>query len=359
MIIKGPVKIVGCGLIGTSIALRLNERGIPLILSDASEKNLLLAQDLIKANAGQESSVSPEIVIVATPPDAIFEVLQEQFFNYPHSTFIDVSGIKSKLLIQVEGISALAESFASVHPMAGREISGPESARADLFESRAWIISHSQKSNPLAIQLAEDLGSLMGAAIYRLDAKTHDSVIASISHLPQILSSALGVSLIGEDPANLNLAGQGLRDVSRLADSDPDLWSSLLAGNAEELLPKLALVINRLSDLGRALTTGDNEAIRNFLMSGKEGRNRIPGKHGTAKRDYTFVPIVIDDKPGGLARIFNECAAIEVNIEDLTMEHSPGQAVGLITLALSENDAIKLQKHLVSKGWLAHAPRKH
>ena len=71
------------------------------------------------------------------------------------------------------------------------------------------------------------------------------------------------------------------------------------------------------------------------------------------------MPIVIDDKPGGLARIFNECAAIEVNVEDLSMEHSPGQEVGLITLALSASDAEKLQKHLVSKGFLAHSPRKN
>jgi prephenate dehydrogenase len=95
-----------------------------------------------------------------------------------------------------------------------------------------------------------------------------------------------------------------------------------------------------------------------FLAEGREGRNRIPGKHGLAKRDYTYLPIVIDDKPGGLARIFNECAEIDVNIEDLSMEHSPGQAVGLITLALTSDDANKLQRHLISKGWLAHAPRK-
>ena len=302
--IKGHVKIVGCGLIGTSLALRLSELGIPLILSDSSEKNLSLAQDLVGADSLIESKSSPELVIVATPPTAVFDVVKGEFLSNPSATFIDVSGIKSKLVNQVEGISALSERFASVHPMAGREISGPESARADLFESRAWIISKTVRSTQRTVEMAEELGKLMGAAIYQLDPKTHDSVIAAISHLPQILSSALGASLENEDSSHLNLAGQGLRDVSRLADSDPDLW------------------------------------------------------HGLAKRDYTFVPIVIDDKPGGLARIFNECAAIDVNVEDLTMEHSPGQAVGLITLALSEIDAIKLQKHLVSKGWLAHAPRK-
>ncbi len=329
-----------------------------LLLSDSSEKNLLLAQDLIGANAETGGSSAPELIIVATPPDVVFDIIQREFLKNPSATFIDVSGIKSKLVNQVEGISALSERFISVHPMAGREISGPESARADLFESRAWIISKTHNSSQHTIEVAEQLGEIMGAAIYQLDPKTHDSVIAALSHLPQILSSALGGSLENEDGSNLNLAGQGLRDVSRLADSDPDLWVALLAGNAEEIVPKLAQVINRLSKLSKALELGDSEVIKTFLSEGRDGRNRIPGKHGLAKRDYTFVPIVIDDKPGGLARIFNECAAIDVNIEDLSMEHSPGQAVGLITLALSESDAIKLQKHLVSKGWLAHSPRK-
>jgi prephenate dehydrogenase len=199
---------------------------------------------------------------------------------------------------------------------------------------------------------------LLGSTIYELDADTHDSVIASISHLPQILSSALGASLTGVGVDELNLAGQGLRDVSRLADSDPELWSELLIGNSNEILPKISEVINRLSKLASALEKDDPSSVIEFLAEGREGRNRIPGKHGLAKRDYTYLPIVIDDKPGGLARIFNECAEIDVNIEDLSMEHSPGQAVGLITLALTSDDANKLQRHLISKGWLAHAPRK-
>ena len=242
--------------------------------------------------------------------------------------------------------------------MAGRETSGPQSARSDLFKSRAWIISKSTKSSSKSLAVARELGSLLGSTIYELDAETHDSVIASISHLPQILSSALGASLTEVGVDELNLAGQGLRDVSRLADSDPELWSGLLIGNSREILPKISEVINRLSNLASALEKDDQKSVVEFLAEGREGRNRIPGKHGLAKRDYTYLPIVIDDKPGGLARIFNECAEIDVNIEDLSMEHSPGQAVGLITLALTSDDANKLQKHLISKGWLAHAPRK-
>jgi len=353
--LKGPVKVVGCGLIGTSIALRLKEVGFSLILADDNKANLALATDLL---ALTEVPSNPELVIIATPPEHVLEVACAEFSKYPLSTFIDVSGIKSKLMNEVDSFPELSKRYVSVHPMSGRETSGPQSARSDLFNSRAWLICRANDSTPEAVELARDLGELMGSTIYELDAQTHDSVIAAISHLPQILSSALGASLNGIDIQALNLAGQGLRDVSRLADSDPDLWSGLLLGNSKEVLPKISEVINRLSKLASAIEKNDQSLVKQFLTEGREGRNRIPGKHGLAKRDYTYLPIVIDDKPGGLARIFNECAEINVNIEDLSMEHSPGQAVGLVTLALTSDDAIKLQKHLVSKGWLAHAPRK-
>ena len=356
MKVEGPIKVIGCGLIGTSLALRLKEMKVDLILVDTNGANEKLAQDLI---GNGSLDVQARIVLISTPPEVVFSVAKEEFELNPRAAFIDVSGIKSNLLHQVEGFSELAKRFVSVHPMAGREVSGPESARADLFESRAWIISETNQSSLEVVETAKRIGEIMGASIYELSGDKHDSVIATISHLPQILSSVLGASLGSEDPADLNLAGQGLRDVSRLADSDPELWESLLAGNSKEILPKLTEVINRLSVLSEGLEKNDRGVVKEFLKSGREGRNRLPGKHGSKKRDYTYVPIVIDDKPGGLARIFNECAAINVNVEDLSMEHSPGQSVGLITLALSENDAVKLQKHLVSKGWLAHEPRKH
>jgi prephenate dehydrogenase len=353
--LKGPTKIIGCGLIGTSIALRLKEAGLPLIISDNNKQNLDLAADLLEI---KEVLSDPALIIIATPPERVFEVAREEFSTNPDAIFIDVSGIKSKLMNEVNSFPELSKRYVSVHPLSGRETSGPQSARSDLFNSRAWLICRANDSTPEAVELARELGELMGSTIYELEAQTHDSVIAAISHLPQILSSALGASLNGIDIEALNLAGQGLRDVSRLADSDPDLWSGLLLGNSKEVLPKISEVINRLSKLASAIEKNDQLLVKQFLAEGREGRNRIPGKHGLAKRDYTYLPIVIDDKPGGLARIFNECAEINVNIEDLSMEHSPGQAVGLVTLALTSDDAIKLQKHLVSKGWLAHAPRK-
>jgi prephenate dehydrogenase len=93
------------------------------------------------------------------------------------------------------------------------------------------------------------------------------------------------------------------------------------------------------------------------IAAGQKGRARIPGKHGGKAREYTYLPIVIEDKPGQLAALFDECADASVNVEDLTIEHSPGQFTGLITLALSEADAQKLTEHLKINGWSVHSPR--
>ena len=95
---------------------------------------------------------------------------------------------------------------------------------------------------------------------------------------------------------------------------------------------------------------------RNGRPSGRVQVSAVHG-HGGAARNYTFLPVVIEDKPGQLAALFDECAAAQVNVEDLTIEHSPEQFTGLITLALSKSDAEKLHGHLVQQGWRAHSPR--
>jgi prephenate dehydrogenase len=176
-----------------------------------------------------------------------------------------------------------------------------------------------------------------------------------VSHLPQLSASLLAKSLLSATDEDLELAGAGLRDSTRIAESDPDLWAEIISGNAAEIRPLLISLQNDLSQLIQSL---DNpSAIAELLELGRQGRARIPGKHGGSARNYTYIPIVIDDKPGQLAAIFEECAKAAVNIEDLSIEHSPGQETGLITLALSPIDAVKIADHLGRAGWKVHPSR--
>ena len=344
------VRIVGAGLIGTSVGLCLKSAGVEVEIIDIDFKSAQLAQDLVKSIP----ITQPDLIVVAVPISANQKVVVEQLNANPNSIVCDLSSVKSDLLVKVDELSDNAQNFISLHPMAGRELSGAQSARADLFIGRAWIVIKDSKSSEKAKSVAAAFINICGGVSYLMSRTEHDLTVAKLSHLPQILSSSLAASLLEINEDNLNISGQGVRDLTRLAHSDSKLWSEILIANQPSLSPALEKLILNLQALSKSLIANKKEEIEDFLNKGKKGKEKIPGKHGAKSRNYVFLPIVIDDKPGQLAIIFNECAKIAVNIEDLTIEHSPGQETGLITLALSESDCLKLSKHLEKLGFKVH-----
>ena len=346
------VRIVGAGLIGTSIGLALAAKNIAVEMIDVDSRNQALAQDL----TGGVSIAEPELIILATPLRALSQVINEQYALNPNSTFMDVCSVKVEPLQKVKASKLPLKQFVGTHPMAGREVGGAESARADLFLSRSWIITPDAHSDSEAVAKVKWLIDLLGATCVELDAVSHDAAVARVSHLPQITATLLAGSLHGVAPEWLDLAGAGLRDTTRIAASDENLWKEIISSNSQEIK---ALLTNLHNELGAMIdAVNDEERIAVIMRKGRDGRNLIPGKHGGKAREYTYVPIVIDDKPGQLGAIFNECAAMSVNVEDLVIEHSPGQLNALITLALSADDAVKLSNHLSSIGWNVHPIRK-
>jgi len=346
------VRIVGAGLIGTSIGLALSAKNIPVEMVDVDSRNQGLAQDL----TGAISISDPELIILATPLRALSQVINEQYALNPNSTFMDVCSVKVEPLEKVEASRLPLRQFVGTHPMAGREVGGAESARADLFLSRSWIITPDAQTDSDAVAKVKSLIQLLGATCVELDAASHDAAVARVSHLPQIAATLVAGSLHGVAPEWLDLAGAGLRDTTRIAASDENLWKEIISSNSKEIKGLLTALHN---DLGAMIdAVNDQEKISAIMRKGRDGRNLIPGKHGGKAREYTYVPIVIDDKPGQLGAIFNECAAMLVNVEDLAIEHSPGQLNALITLALSADDAVKLSNRLSSIGWNFHPIRK-
>ena len=346
------VRIVGSGLIGTSIGLGLVQHGISVEMIDSDTSAQALAQDLI----GGAEVFNPELVLLAVPTSALSQVITAELSINPHSTFMDVGSVKNEVVHKVQTFSGLSTHFLPTHPMAGREIGGASSARADLFQGRSWILTPTKdclsESKALVIELIETLG----ATPIELSATDHDAAVAKISHLPQIASSLVAKQLTGTPVEWMELAGQGLRDTTRIAASDEQLWKEIIHSNRAEISE---LLISLQSDLTQMISALDEPAqIAELIAAGRAGKDLIPGKHGGRAREYSFLPIVIDDKPGQLGAIFNECAAMQVNVEDLNIEHSPGQLSALITLSLSSSDAEKLSAHLTSIGWNVHPVRK-
>ena len=318
---------------------------------DSDTRAQALAQDLV----GPTTTSDPcQLVIFATPISALREVIGPIYQANLNSTFMDISSVKTKIKSEVERSEIPTEKFLLTHPMAGREVGGAESARADLFAGRIWAFDPSGVDS---LTLANGLKviELCGATALSIEAAEHDKAVALTSHLPQIISSLLAIQLQEADPKTLDLAGSGLRDTTRIAASSATLWQEIIVSNASALKPLLAKTI---ADLTKMLAEIESEdAVGEFIAAGNKGRNLIPGKHGGAARDYTYLPVVIEDKAGELARLFDECAAAKVNVEDLSIEHSPEQLTGLITLALSQADAATLHQHLLGNGWRVHLPR--
>ena len=344
------VKIVGSGLIGTSIGLGLALKGVGVTMSDSDPRAAGLAQDLIKSS----SSAPIDLVIFATPIGALNSVLDSEYLANTKAGFIDICSVKSKVKVEVSTSKLDSKRFLPTHPMAGREVGGAESARADLFQGRPWIID-AQGVDADVVAAGVELIELLGAHQIDLDSASHDKAVALVSHLPQLVASLLAKQLSGAEEGWLDLAGAGLRDTTRIAGSDSKLWREIITANSKALSP---LLKSLQSDLTALIASLDDEAaVSDFIEAGQKGRARIPGKHGGKAREYTYLPIVIEDKPGQLAALFDECADASVNVEDLTIEHSPGQFTGLITLALSKADAVTLAEHLKSNGWSVHSPR--
>ena len=345
------IVVIGAGLIGTSIALGAKRAGAEVELLDADGRAEALANDLLSKDRSDQRISNPDLVVIATPTNALPAVTESYKTLYPKSTFIDIGSTKTKVKVEVEKDIEFSTRFCPTHPMAGRELDGAEAAQSDLFVGKSWVITPLAKTSEASIALTKALIEKLGARVILMSVEEHDAAVATVSHLPQIISSLLASQLNGKSSQYLTLAGSGVMDTTRIAGSNPELWQEILNLNKEALLP---LLKDFQSDLSNLI---ENFNVKDILESGRKGRQLLPGKHRSASRDYTYLPVVLEDKPNQLAALFDECAIANVNVEDISIEHSPEQETGLVLLALSANSAAVLQKHLAAGGWRVHPPR--
>lgn len=368
--------VIGTGLIGTSVALALTRRGVRVYLDDYDEGNLKTAAALGAGEGGRPDG-PVDLAVIAVPPGYVAATLVQAQRSGLARAYTDVASVKAGPRRESELRGADQASYLGGHPLAGRERSGPLMARADLFEGRPWVLTPSELTSRDALNRALELISLCGAVPVVMDAADHDRAVALISHAPHLVSALMAARLEHASEDAARITGTGVRDVTRIAAGDPALWEAILTSNAaavadvlDEYAADLAGVISALRGLAQsgtgvgmgggepAVAAGSEEAaaasrerLVDLLRRGNSGQARIPGKHGAPRASWGAVPVVISDAPGELARLFAAAGAAGVNIEDLRIEHSPGQAVGLVTLQVAPEAADGLAARLVERGW--------
>ncbi|GHB53590.1 prephenate dehydrogenase [Streptomyces viridiviolaceus] len=352
--------VIGTGLIGTSAALALTQRGVTVHLADHDPEQARTAAAL-GAGTDEAPDGPVDLAIVAAPPALVADVLADAMGRGAARGYIDVASVKGGPRRELEARGLDLSRYIGTHPMSGREKSGPLAATGDLFEGRPWVLTPTRDTDTEVLNLALELISHCRAVPVVMDADAHDRAVALVSHMPHLVSSMVAARLENAEEAAVRLCGQGIRDVTRIAASDPRMWIDILAANpgpVADLLGDVAADLDETVRALRALQSSDEDkrregsrGIEAVLRRGNAGQVRVPGKHGSAPRVYETVAVLIDDQPGQLARIFADAGRAGVNIEDVRIEHATGQQAGLVQLMVEPKAAPVLTAALRERGW--------
>lgn len=344
--------VVGAGLVGASIGHALTGAGWRVHLVDAVPSHAVVAAGLGAGTADPADPAEVALVVVAVPPRAIADVVGESLQTYPGATVTDVGSVKSGVLDALWDRPVDLTRYVGSHPMAGSHHSGPVTADGELFVDRTWVVTPHRKSADASVERVVGLVRACRARLVTLDVDDHDAAVARVSHLPHLVSVLMAGHLTNVPEEDLVLAGQGLRDVTRIAGGDPGLWQQIVHANAAAVLRELRQVQTSLDRLITAVETPSSDpALSRELERGVDGTRRIPGKHGSAPVPYEQVVVAIPDEPGALARLFGDVEAAGVNVEDIAIEHDASRQVGYLTLSVRPDRAEGLAVTMRDGGW--------
>ncbi|MFJ3901313.1 prephenate dehydrogenase [Streptomyces sp. NPDC090025] len=356
--------VVGTGLIGTSVALALADRGVRVHLLDADESAARTAAALGAGLVGAPDE-RVDIAVVAVPPAHVGEVLAAQQANGLARSYTDVASVKTGPERDVRKLADPAR-YIGGHPMAGREQSGPLAASATLFEGRSWVLTPTPETSKDTLNRALEVVALCAAVPVVMESDAHDRAVALVSHTPHLVAALMAARLAHLPDDAARLAGQGLRDVTRIAGSDPRLWTDILDANAApvaEVLEALAADLATTVAALRALTADDTDTrvrgaarVADLLRRGRTGHGRLPGKHGEKPSRLAPVHVLIGDQAGELARLLSGVADLDVNVEEVSIDHSPAERSGLVELLVAASAAPRMTRHLTEDGWTVHHP---
>lgn len=345
------VLIIGAGLVGTSLGMALTASGCDVVLSDAVGSHAVVAAGLGAGRVGLPGAAEVDLVVVATPPSAIPAVVMDALHRYPRAVVTDVGSVKSTIIDAVQDEDPeLVGHYVPSHPMAGSQFTGPLTASGVLFVDRTWVVTPIAGNTDEDVALVVQVAERTGARVVVMDPEKHDEAVAQVSHVPHLMSILTASHLRAVPGENLALAGQGIRDVTRIAGSDPKLWRQIITANSAAIRVELDEVAADLHYLMSVLE--EPEKLESFLSLGQAGAKALLVKHGEAM-DVRELTVEIPDEPRALARLFTDIGDAGFNVEDFELRHDPVREVGYLTIVIETEVAEQLGATLETKGWVA------
>ncbi len=351
------VGVVGCGLIGGSIALSLSNAGRRVFVLDKPEYEKQILKQIptatFKNSAASLCEARPEVIFVCVPSDRTVEVLGEiAALAAPGTILTDVAGVKLPVMTAARKVVPPNVCFVGGHPMAGSEKSGVEAAQPFLFQNAVYVLSPLGDYSGQTISPLVENVQLLGARILFMDAAQHDKIAAAISHLPQLLAVEL-VNLVSElssgDEHYNTLAAGGFRDMTRIASSDFSVWGDVITANRENIGTVLDFLIERLTRLNRLVRENRLDQVESEFEDARLARTKIKKSGKGFLRPLYDLYAVVEDRVGILKEITSTLADSGINIKDIELLKVREGTGGMFRLSFEtggdlENSAAILEK---------------
>lgn len=331
--------VAGTGLIGASVGLGLTEAGWTVLGWDPDESALRQAREMGAVGEAAPdlltAAVEVDLVVLAGPVGAILETLPKLGTG---ALVTDVAGVKSNVVEAGKGLPR----FVGGHPMAGRESSGPGAASAAMFHGATWILTE-DNTDPADLASMEDVVETLGAVPVRMSAADHDAAVAAVSHLPQIVASAL-VNLVASHDRALPLAAGGFRDLTRIALSEPGWWTDILTQNQREVSHLVRSLSTELQRWADSIDHGDRQAVSGRLESARTTRQQLAPP-------VAAIRVLLEDRPGEIARVGQALAEAAADVRDLQLRHATRGGGGVLTLSVRPDTEEALKVALQAEGF--------
>lgn len=341
--------LIGTGLIGASIGLALRMQGWWVSGVDVAEGVVARA---IELGACDTEGIDPDsdLVVVATPVDAVVTEARRALQACPNAVVTDVAGVKEGIVNAITG-----QRFVGGHPMAGSEELGVEGAHADLFEGAAWALCPGSSTADGAYALVREVVTSLGAQVLTLTPQDHDRLVAVVSHVPHLTAAALvrvADAHSSDHAALLRLAAGGFRDMTRIAAGSPGIWPGVCARNRDAILEVIDQLRGELGALRDIVARSDGDQLTEALAEAQKVRRNLP-KRATDAGPTSEIRVFVRDQPGSIKAVAALATDLDVNLASVTTLDLDGDAVGMLILQVPSPDAERLRAGLVAAGFRA------
>ena len=280
------VAIIGCGLIGSSVLRRLKKNGSIKKLvtydNDKSVTNIIKKENLSDeiALSSSEAVKNSDLVLISTPMRSFESVINSIKDNLkPGSILTDTCSVKHGVNNIVKKINLKNSIWIPGHPVAGTENSGPRAGFSDLFQDRWTIITPDKKIKDSDIKKIILFWESMGSKVKIMSVDEHDKILSLTSHLPHAIAYNIVRTVMGDDEKSNNdiirYSAGGLRDFTRIAASDPNMWKDIFIDNSSLIIDAIDKFSNSLNDFKKAITEKDGKKLLEIFEKSKEFRKSI------------------------------------------------------------------------------------